>query len=679
MKEQNTYVKYTHSEIDTLPDETDWERVDALTDEDIDAAASSDPDAPPTDASFWKDATVVMPENMEEYTQRQIMGIINKIVEESSDGSYIYRGEPENHADPPYCGKVSSSLWRFYNKVDPVVYDVEEIQKSILREARNYVESDKNDLELLAEIQHYGGKTNLIDFATDYCIALFFACDGSANKCGRVILLNRTEEMREKYRIQEPRTPQHRVIAQKSIFVQPPYGYIEDGDYRVISIPKDIKAPMLNYLREYHGIFARKIYNDLHGYIKHQKIHRDAYIHLGRGGFSNVQQIMVPADSDEAIKHLSEGITHFNEAITQHPDFVEAYYHRGQAYYHRGFIHYLKSNTKDAIEDFNRAITDYTMLIKLDPNFAKVYHNRGHAYRWQGDYGRAIDDFTRVIQLDPNFAEAYHDRGRVYFRQEDYGRATDDFDCAVQLDPNNHIFRDSLLLIQERLEKLKTIGMFVAHLRSNGYPNLQVDRCPDIDALADPFAIEHVRIDTVSEQTRRDDWFMQAIDGLEEELSPYLPFRLQITLEYDAVTANQNWRAINRALRNWIIRESLYLADGRYVYNVPSIPFPLNVDKDSDYEFPGLVFYRNQPNDDTLSHRIQTLCDRAAEQLAIYQESGKTTVILIENNDRVLMHQNRMRSAIQDAYPNGPPAEVDKIWFADTAEGSKITFEDFTP
>ena len=64
MKEQNTLVKYTRSEIDTLPDETDWECVDALTDEDIDAAASSDPDAPPTDASFWKDATLVMPENM---------------------------------------------------------------------------------------------------------------------------------------------------------------------------------------------------------------------------------------------------------------------------------------------------------------------------------------------------------------------------------------------------------------------------------------------------------------------------------------------------------------------------------------------------------------------------------------------------------------------------------------
>ena len=52
MKEQNTHVTYTRSELDALPDETDWERVDALTDEDIEKAALSDPDDPPTDADF---------------------------------------------------------------------------------------------------------------------------------------------------------------------------------------------------------------------------------------------------------------------------------------------------------------------------------------------------------------------------------------------------------------------------------------------------------------------------------------------------------------------------------------------------------------------------------------------------------------------------------------------------
>ena len=44
--------------------------MDALTDEDIEKAALSDPDDPPTDADFWKDATVVMPENIEDSMHR---------------------------------------------------------------------------------------------------------------------------------------------------------------------------------------------------------------------------------------------------------------------------------------------------------------------------------------------------------------------------------------------------------------------------------------------------------------------------------------------------------------------------------------------------------------------------------------------------------------------------------
>ncbi len=64
MKEQNTYVEYSRSEIDTQSDETKWNRFDALTDADIDTAAASDEDDPKTDATFWEDATVVMPENI---------------------------------------------------------------------------------------------------------------------------------------------------------------------------------------------------------------------------------------------------------------------------------------------------------------------------------------------------------------------------------------------------------------------------------------------------------------------------------------------------------------------------------------------------------------------------------------------------------------------------------------
>jgi uncharacterized protein (DUF4415 family) len=40
---------------------TDWARVDAMTEEEIDAAARSDPDAQPTDEAFWEEAVLVFP------------------------------------------------------------------------------------------------------------------------------------------------------------------------------------------------------------------------------------------------------------------------------------------------------------------------------------------------------------------------------------------------------------------------------------------------------------------------------------------------------------------------------------------------------------------------------------------------------------------------------------------
>ena len=71
MKDQNTYVEYSRSEIDTLPDETEWSRFDTLTDADIDIAAASDADDPKTDATFWREATVVMPENVIDAERRK--------------------------------------------------------------------------------------------------------------------------------------------------------------------------------------------------------------------------------------------------------------------------------------------------------------------------------------------------------------------------------------------------------------------------------------------------------------------------------------------------------------------------------------------------------------------------------------------------------------------------------
>ena len=191
--------------------------------------------------------------------------LIQEIEEQSSDDDYIYRGEPENYE------KVSSSLYRQYRDIDVEHFNIEVVQKEILNKAKRYTR-ETDEFEILAELQHHGGKTNLIDFTIDYRIALFFACNGSHNKDGRLIL-QRREAVRDQ--IRRPQNPANRVIAQKSVFVQPPKGFVEpDAE---INVPKDLKQPVLNHLRKYHGISTETIYNDLHGFIKNQGIHQSAY------------------------------------------------------------------------------------------------------------------------------------------------------------------------------------------------------------------------------------------------------------------------------------------------------------------------------------------------------------------------------------------------------------------
>ena len=59
-------MKQTHttrrSAGDSRKGKTDWQHVDGLTDEEVQEAARSDPDTQPTNAEFWTDATLRVPE-----------------------------------------------------------------------------------------------------------------------------------------------------------------------------------------------------------------------------------------------------------------------------------------------------------------------------------------------------------------------------------------------------------------------------------------------------------------------------------------------------------------------------------------------------------------------------------------------------------------------------------------
>ena len=352
---------------------------------------------------------------MDKNVQREIKEKISEIERKSANGNYIYRGEPKRHQGKPYYGKVSSSLWRQINKqlfeeqVETKEINIEFVQKEILPVVQNYADEVTDDeFVIMAELQHYGGATNLIDFTTDYLIALFFACDGHHNEKGRVILLQKNEAIKDW--IKEPRNPQHRVIAQKSIFVRPPRGFIEPHDVGIVTIPADLKQPLLQYLRKYHGISTETIYNDLHGFIRHESIHHRAYIDFYIGL------------SHQSSGELDRAIAAFTKAINFYPNFADAYFNRGFVYSQQG--------------DFDPTIADYNRTIELKPDYADAYNNRGLAYKEQGDLNRAIVDFTRAIELKPDYTNAYNNRGFAYSRQGDFDRAIVDYTRAIELKPD---------------------------------------------------------------------------------------------------------------------------------------------------------------------------------------------------------------------------------------------------
>jgi len=56
-KQKEKIVRYTAEELEHLEDKTDWDKVDALTDEEIEQAIDNDPDAVPRlDAEWFKEA-----------------------------------------------------------------------------------------------------------------------------------------------------------------------------------------------------------------------------------------------------------------------------------------------------------------------------------------------------------------------------------------------------------------------------------------------------------------------------------------------------------------------------------------------------------------------------------------------------------------------------------------------
>ena len=104
---------------------------------------------------------------------------INEFIEwaaQFSDGQYLFRGvSTESY-------KIEASAYRRLPEIDrndPKKFL--KINKDLIMKAKALGHDQKNgqqlsDLEILAELQHFGAATCLIDFSRSALVALWFAC-----------------------------------------------------------------------------------------------------------------------------------------------------------------------------------------------------------------------------------------------------------------------------------------------------------------------------------------------------------------------------------------------------------------------------------------------------------------------------------------------------------------------
>lgn len=335
--------------------------------------------------------------------------------------------------------------------------------------------------ETMAELQHFGAATILIDFTKNALIALFFACKSRPMNDGCVFVMNKPKneykepsdcfdenidespskklweffsDYFEKLYYWEPASFNMRIPAQHSIFVfGKPEINQEDEFVDIIRINHQKKEEILKELNDTYDINDITLFNDLTGFAsannaeskidnelynseKAKRSRENAYDKEVQKSQKEIESLKSSHDS-ESKKHileltfklaeveffrdnLEEAIRLFSAVIKKDNN------NREIAYFYRGQIH-------EQLDEYREAIADYTKAIELNSKFLKAYLYRGFVHFEEREYDDAISDFTKVIKLNPKFGDAYFFRGNAFVQRDKRKKAISDWGKCIRL------------------------------------------------------------------------------------------------------------------------------------------------------------------------------------------------------------------------------------------------------
>lgn len=254
----------------------------------------------------------------------------------------LYRGLAKADWD------VSSSAYRRIEKSendstftsDSMIhgYTAELLNDASLRGFRERQSKNLSDLEMLAELQHYGAATCLIDFSENAMIALWFACDECPTCDGKVVAvetgdttdfltisyedINKPIESfidQGKWWKWKPDSINNRIVSQQSTFLFGK-GRIEkwEVEYKDIGIEANEKENIRGTLKKSFGIGEQSLFNDLDGFARYNSQNRPYLL--------TTERLYSLGKSFHQQKNLKRAIEYYEKTIEYNLHSYKAYH-----------------------------------------------------------------------------------------------------------------------------------------------------------------------------------------------------------------------------------------------------------------------------------------------------------------------------------------------------------------
>ncbi len=323
----------------------------------------------------------------------RVQQLISRIENKCNEGIYLFRGEVQKFATP-----TSSSLFRFHQDImGDALNSIPQVSKELIKNAKHHFENDLSDFEILASLQHYGGKTPLVDFSRNILIALFFACNDKFNETGYVFILDEKKISKKGkkeanlkdlfYSIYESSNKSNRFIFQSSVFVYSRFGYIEPSLYDIIKISPDLKLEVLSHLDRFHNINENTIYNDIFGFISNPE------------NFETTDTLFEKGFNERFNKRFEKAISYFTRVIIKNGGPIET----NRSYIQRSICYLEIKEAELALNDINTALSEpgyssaSALLIRAD-----VY------FKGFNDTNKALEECNKALQC------ATYDKYRVF-------------------------------------------------------------------------------------------------------------------------------------------------------------------------------------------------------------------------------------------------------------------------